>query len=275
MEPLNATDLSAPTEMPAASPYLERRVGRLHLTVRTDWNSPAFIAFLSGELNAPRALEKIERIPSSVNTAVYRIEAFRRPVYLKVFLYNHWRHAMTAPFAASKGHRAWTAGRWMDARGFLTPPLLALGEERRLGFIRKSFFVTEEVAGVRLSKLLEQKELLDCYSGGRLFERIGKLLGAFHREGMIHGDLNVTNFLVRSVEPLGPPEIYFLDNEGCREADPTRAAAMALDDLRSFFGRQVRSLPIDAQREILEGYLSEYPAMRASRPMLEQGLRIG
>lgn len=255
-------------------PYIALRRNRLQVSVRSDWNLSAFIDLLSSDLEGLEGDPRVRRLPTSKNTAVYRLEGFQRPVYLKVFLYNHWRHVLAAPFSFSKARLAWEAGGLLIQKGLHTPPLIALGEERRFGFLRKSFFVTEEVQGIRLSHYLDQFDSDDRSTRDRIFQDLGKTLGRLHRCGILHGDLNITNILVVAGASPDPPLFYLLDNEGYAYVDRITARS-AVEDLKNFFGRRIRALSLDDQEQILGGYFSARKTAAHEQTLLRRGLRIG
>lgn len=74
--------------------------------------------------------------------------------------------------------------------GFSIPPLLALGEQRRLGLFQKGFVATERMEAPDLSDVIEG----DLEVG--VVRRLAELLGRIHAAGLVHGDPLLRNFLL-------------------------------------------------------------------------------
>src|SRR4029077_6563700 len=68
-------------------------------------------------------------------------------LYVKRYTVHAWRVLLGSIALPSPARRAFDAARALAARGFGVPQVVAAVEERRLGAVRRSFFVTREVTG--------------------------------------------------------------------------------------------------------------------------------
>ena len=124
------------------------------------------------------------------------IKEYRYPSTFKKFFY---------PFCRSPARKAWFAAHGLIAAGVFTPKPIALIEEKRIGMIKKSFFITEGIFDCQ-----------PCYkyirnTFGNLQEevvfpvkrRFAACLAAsfrqLHDSGIYHGDLKENNILVREL----------------------------------------------------------------------------
>src|SRR5262249_25239095 len=78
---------------------------------------------------------------------VGRVPTAAGSLYVKRYNVHAWRIALGSIVRASPARRAFVAARTLAALGFGVPDVVAAVEERRLGMLRRSFFVTREVAG--------------------------------------------------------------------------------------------------------------------------------
>ncbi len=87
---------------------------------------------------------------------------------------------------------------------------------------------------------------------------LGATIGGMHRSGLVHGDLNWRNILVR--QTLSGLEIFLVDLDGCRFFKRI-SRAMAQRDMGHFFRDLQRNSATDAERRIFtqaweEGFLT-------------------
>ena len=117
----------------------------------------------------------------------------------------------------SRALRSLRMSQELAADGFGVPQVLAAGEERRRGVLQQAFLLTAEVVAfplMRVSEALAQEPV-----GGRLALKralllaVGREVGRFHARGYVHGDLVVTNVMVRWQPCLA---VFFLDHDRTR-----------------------------------------------------------
>ena len=98
----------------------------------------------------------------------------------------------------SPARRAFDAARALAARGFGVPEVVAAVEERRLGAVRRSFFVTREVTGaVTADRYWEGLAAGRPAARRRFAAWLGELFRRLHAAGVYHNDLKDVNVLVR------------------------------------------------------------------------------
>jgi hypothetical protein len=110
----------------------------------------------------------------------------------------------------------WRKTWWLIERGIETPAPAAVGEIRRFGMARETFFACHWLDGARpLSTFLdEESRRLEPACFERLRRRmvflLGRLLGSLHARGAYHGELHDMNILVAK-DPSGSPRVLPID----------------------------------------------------------------
>jgi hypothetical protein len=138
-------------------------------------------------------------------------------LYVKRYNVHAWRAAFASRSPAAA---AWEAAAALRRLGFATPAPVAALEFRRGGLLRRSFFVTHEVAGALTADLRWQAILADPDAARRraarrvFAERLGDLFRRLHAAGVYHNDLKDVNVLVTG--PDARPEWVLLDLERVR-----------------------------------------------------------
>ena len=87
--------------------------------------------------------------------------------------------------------------RWLGEHRFPAPPVLAVAEERQLGFVRRAVLVTATWPGIALDRLLPTLPELDRR---RLAEAVGAFVAALHLAGFRDGNLDLRNLLAAPVD---------------------------------------------------------------------------
>lgn len=151
--------------------------------------------------------------------AVGRVETGAGVLWVKRYNVFAARVALASLVRPSPAFGAWSGAAALRARGFATPDVVAAIEERRGGVLRKSFFVTREVADARTADLRWADILADAAPARRRARRalaraLGRLFGRLHARGVYHNDLKDVNVLVRG--PADDPELVLLDLERVR-----------------------------------------------------------
>jgi hypothetical protein len=151
--------------------------------------------------------------------------------YLKVYHRTGWRTDLKDLWRQSKAVRTLRISRRLAEDGFLAPPVIAVGEQRKRRLLRRAFLLTAGVAWPTLAQLGERLASLPAQEGGRrrraVIEALGVEVGRFHQAGYVHGDLVVPNVLVDE----GPPVRFcFLDHDRTRKR-PTPSVRLQRPDL--------------------------------------------
>ena len=99
-------------------------------------------------------------------------------------------------FRKTKAERAYRFALEFLQRGIDTPQPVAYIEERHHGLFTTGYFVSLEVAGTETSLLL--REVKDYPAN--LAEAVARQVVFMHSRGVLHGDLNLSNFLCQTNE---------------------------------------------------------------------------
>jgi hypothetical protein len=145
--------------------------------------------------------------------------------YIKTYDYPTWRDRFrglgrNTALARSRPARELAALKWLQAHGFEAPVGLAVGEARRLGWLRRATLVTAAWPGRPLDQLLP--ELSDA-DRNLLLQELRRLVARLHGAGFRDGNLDLRNLLAR--RNLGSWEIAKIDSPRFRLV----AAGEALD----------------------------------------------
>ena len=246
--------------------YVEKEIDGTHLWVREDYDSVGLLRRL--DLRRLQNDPAAERVPTARGTSVFRLRGESKDLFVKFFLYNHWRHLLKAPFLKTKARLAWENAQMLLQAGFQTPSVVIIGEKRVFGFVQKAFFVTEAVEAVSLKAFLKNafEESLSGsgISRGLFFTRLGRLIGSLHAKGIYHGDLHPGNLWL-----LGPPveadfNLYFLDNEGVRRFQ-SLPESRRLHDLRDLNDLRFASVKTKDRAYFFKAYLEENPRLFPTR----------
>ncbi len=140
-------------------------------------------------------------------------------VFLKVYHAGGPLSVLKDRFRVSKAFRFLDQGAALSEAGFLTPVTVAAGEERRLGFLRKSFVLTVAIAAKPLPLFIKEPDTTAKYirlpDKREAIKALGAQIRRFHDLGFVHGDLVASNILVCS-DHAGGFRFYFMDNDRTR-----------------------------------------------------------
>jgi hypothetical protein len=201
--------------------------------------------------------------------AVGRIATSAGVLYVKRYNVFAWRVALASLWRRSPAERAWAGAGVLAAGGFSVPEVVAAVEFRRAGVLRRSFFLTREVAGaetadVRWRGILAEPDPRRRRVARRAFARaLGELFRRMHAARVYHSDLKDVNILVRG-SPDGPACVL-LDLERVRDvaAVGRRRRVKNLVQLARTLGRKASAAD---RLRFLRAYLGEAadrPARRA------------
>lgn len=111
------------------------------------------------------------------------VKRFKRVNFIQQIVYTFFRD--------TKARRAFCFAQEFLRRGIATPMPVAYMERSRMGLFSVGYFVSLEVEGTETSLLLREVEHFDPL----LADAVVRQVVAMHRCGILHGDLNLTNFL--------------------------------------------------------------------------------
>ncbi len=108
---------------------------------------------------------------------------------------DRWRGiGRTTALAASRAERECRAYAWLAAEGFSCPRVLAWGEHRQRGFLRRALIVTEAWPGKRVDSYLQE---LPRAEGETLLYAVIDFVERLHRRGFRDRNLDLRNILAR------------------------------------------------------------------------------
>lgn len=96
-------------------------------------------------------------------------------------------------FRKSKAERAYLFAEEFGNRGIETPQRVAFMEDSRMGLFLTGYFVSKEAVGTETHLLLREVQDYDPL----LAEAVAQQVVLLHSKGILHGDLNLSNFLCR------------------------------------------------------------------------------
>lgn len=147
-------------------------------------------------------------------------------------------------FRDSKAFKSWWAAWKFLELGLPTPRPIVCLEEQSFRLLGRSYLLFELISG--------SQSLLDIWTDlpedlrREVLSLLGTEVGKMHRQGLLHGDLNWRNVLVR--EAPGTIEVFFADLDGCSfSRQPTMTQVE--NDLKHFWR--------DFSRANAEKHLSE------------------
>ena len=114
---------------------------------------------------------------------IFIVKRFKRVNLIQQVVYTFSR--------STKCERAYRFADEFLRRGIATPQPIAYLEERRLGLFTTGYFVSEEVKGIETHLLLRE---VQNYPSD-LAEAVACQVFMMHQKGILHGDLNLSNFL--------------------------------------------------------------------------------
>ncbi|NOY54260.1 MAG: hypothetical protein GXP58_11715 [Deltaproteobacteria bacterium] len=167
-------------------------------------------------------LQGAEKVASSRYAKVVRFKAETggevKYFFYKEFLFRNLRDRLSVLVRSSRAKRALMGSLILIDHGFDTASPVCVGEERRLGIVVRSIFVTEAVPDVTelaayLDRDLPGRDAAWIVRKRNFLKEYGRVIGRLHREGIFQGDLRERNVLVREGDP---PKFFLIDNERTR-----------------------------------------------------------
>jgi serine/threonine protein kinase len=122
-------------------------------------------------------------------------------------------------FRVSKAIRHWQQSLALARHGFLTPLVIGAGEERSFRRIEKAFVLTKLVPATNLSVYVrgldqEDRARFSTLEKRDYIRKLGDQIGRIHELGFVHGDMILSNILIRVHD--GEVFYYYIDHDRTR-----------------------------------------------------------
>lgn len=210
-----------------------------------------------------RVLDSIQaetwsRHPSTVEIREI-LDSRDRHLYLKIFHCNRGIAAWKDLARQSKAQRFWRQSLLLAEHGFNVPRVIAAGEERRFGFLRRAFVLTERVEGEAAPVFLgawagraSDREVLALKREG--IKRFAGMIRRFHRFGFVHGDLVASNVLLFGT-PRDGLKVYFMDHDRTRRYPTWLPQSLWKRNLVQLNRMPLPGISLQDRMRFLQGYL--------------------
>lgn len=237
-----------------------RKAGRVGWWLRPEWAS--ILVGPDGlrlrEWQAAGLVEEVKRSPQRV---VYRVRLPEGGIYIKQFLVPGKRELFRQWLRRGKGRNEGRRAAELAGLGVPTIEPIALGEERRRGFLFENYLISAEIPdALPLDRFLDERlaglpPSAESRLRRELARSLGRLTARLHRAGLVHDDYHAGNVLARIGEG-GRLELAMIDLDALRRR-PRLGRAGRLANLshlnHSFWLRSTRT----ERLRFLRAYLDE------------------
>ena len=203
---------------------LETR-GSARVWLSNSYADPAFVSLLA---DADRLFDDSkchvikDQRKIKVGRLTVNIAGTRRSIYVKRYNVSSLRYRLGSLFFQSGALRSLQGADVLAVAGIPTATPVASVEDRNYGMLRKSFFVSEEIAGAKTSdrywiEKLQDREDREAFQLRRAYlARLAGLFEALHARRIYHDDLKDANIMVVAGGNGGSVDFFLLDLEGVR-----------------------------------------------------------
>ncbi|MBI1324126.1 phosphotransferase [bacterium] len=207
-----------------------------------------------------RKANRLRVVKDGPHRTVYHVDLGDTGVYVKHYRVPDFRARLRQWFRRGKARNEGSKALKLDAIGVRTFTPLALGEQRKRGFLYENYLVTEAIPDVEpLDAFLEK--ILPEYESGRqadirrsIGDALARLCSRLHEAGYVHGDFHPGNILIRLMEN-DEPRLYLIDLDAVRQRGEGLSVREIRDNLAQlnnyFFSRSSRA----ERLRFLEAYL--------------------
>ncbi|WP_456379700.1 lipopolysaccharide kinase InaA family protein [Thiolapillus sp.] len=172
----------------SCSEFVARCKENLRICQRRDFSVDALDEWLQSTGLAPEAAATILKPGNSQTVWLSHIGGVE--VVIKRYNLKTRLHALRRVFSRSRASRSWENALSLRAYHIDTPQPLAMIEERRFGLRQRAWLITARARGIGAN----------CYIPGHeddaTLERLATTVRAFGLNGLVHGDMKATNFMM-------------------------------------------------------------------------------
>ncbi len=164
---------------------------------------------------------RLRVVKDGPHRTVYHVDLGETGVYVKHYrvpdFRARWRQWLRRGKARNEGGKALRLG----AIGVSTFEPLALGEQRKRGFLYENYLVTKEIADVEPLDTFLERDLPGFEPGRavkirrRIGDALARLCSCLHEAGYVHGDFHPGNILIR-LSDNDEPNLYLIDLDAVR-----------------------------------------------------------
>lgn len=210
--------------MPLTEFIVEKR-GSATVWLSSSYLDPAFVGILA---DADRLFENAkchvikDQRKMKIGRLTVRIAGEARSIYVKRYNVFSLRSRLQSLFFRSGALRSLQGADLLAASGIATATPVAGVEDRVYGMLRKSFFVSEEIAGAKTADVWWTEQLQD-HKGRDGFllrraylARLAALFHSLHARQIYHDDLKDANIMAVTGGNDEPVQFLLLDLEGVR-----------------------------------------------------------
>ncbi|MGM9832426.1 MAG: lipopolysaccharide kinase InaA family protein [Candidatus Limisoma sp.] len=176
------------------------------------------------------------------------VKRYRRPHVVQCLSYSY--------FTTSKAERAYNYARRLRESGFSTPREVAYIEMKSNTLLTYSFFVSLPDYRPPLSQLLRRPDFSRV-----CVDQLARFVASLHENGVIYGDLNLTNILY-SVDDQEQYQFALIDTNRARFDYPSRR--QAVDDF----------IRLSYEHDFLNYFAGRYAECRGWKPERTQSEAI-
>jgi tRNA A-37 threonylcarbamoyl transferase component Bud32 len=152
-----------------------------------------------------------------------KIDGRIKSVYVKQHNALSFARRLASVIYPSAAMRSLSGAAALLQRGYMTAPPIAAVDQRFLGVLIKSFYISEEIHGAKTVETFWRGELgalrgAARYVKRRLFLRaLARLFKSLHEDGIYHNDLKSSNILVVNRRAVSEAMFGLIDLQGLRE----------------------------------------------------------
>ncbi|MDD5765299.1 MAG: lipopolysaccharide kinase InaA family protein [Candidatus Marinimicrobia bacterium] len=121
--------------------------------------------------------------------------------YLVVVKNFGWRNSQSrlfSPFMRSRARKSWDASNLLLENGVIVPTPITCYTERKKGFIKKNFLLTERIDDYRLARKVLRDFTVESAYKDSVIRSIAEIVFKIHCLKYLHNDLTLGNFLVKN-----------------------------------------------------------------------------
>jgi hypothetical protein len=205
--------------------FIVEKRGSATVWLSSSYLDPAFVGILA---DADRLFENEkchvikDQRKMKIGRLTVRIAGEARSIYVKRYNVFSLRSRLQSLFFRSGALRSLQGADLLAASGIATATPVAGVEDRVYGMLRKSFFVSEEIAGAKTADVWWTEQLQD-HKGRDGFllrraylARLAALFHSLHARQIYHDDLKDANIMAVTGGNDEPVQFLLLDLEGVR-----------------------------------------------------------